>query len=308
MTRYVNPGSESIHLWEDREVDWIEPETGEDHGDPVGPALCGAVQPGFLLDELRSVYDALRDFTGDPDACPECVALLAQEHNLPPAYLTAEARAERERLDEADAPTIDEIRDAVEQVREHGASREDITVSLPPAERDALRSETAFAFTDPTSGAIEVDGIPVLASADVEDLTVSVETVDLTPSIEDFEVEVEMDLDLKTEAIEKAAQEMAEQAKEMTPTSAGRRTATDLPPVLHPMSRSEMSALEREDGTPITWTGTCVKTDPVTLDDGEMVAEVTDTSVLGEDARLGREYEVPAEAMEVLETGEDSEA
>jgi hypothetical protein len=126
--------------------------------------------------------------------------------------------------------------------------------------------------------------------------------------VEDLSFEVEMDLDLETEAIERAAQEMArEMTKEMTPTSAGRRTATDLPPALHPMSRSEMSALEHEDGTPITWTGTCVKTDPVTLDDGEMVARVTDTSVLGEDARLGREYEVPAEAMEVVETGGEDE-
>lgn len=50
---------------------------------------------------------------------------------------------------------------------------------------------------------------------------------------------------------------------------------------------------------PETFTGTCVQAgDPVVLDDGGLTVVVSDTSVLGEDARLGQEYEVPAAACE----------
>jgi hypothetical protein len=66
----------------------------------------------------------------------------------------------------------------------------------------------------------------------------------------------------------------------------------DGPPLFTPSCRSSTDL-------PETFTGTCVHTgSEVVLDDGEHTVEVVDTSVLGGEAQLGREYEVPLEACE----------
>jgi len=249
VTRYVNPGAEVAHIWPEDCADWIEPETGEDYGDSIGETLCGQMEPGYHLARLRDAYPSLHSYTKDRRACPECVAILAERHNLPDGHLHRQARQARE-------------------------------------EMDATRR---FGVTE----GLSIDGMPVIASEDVEGVEVKndVEPRSFTGSLEDFTIEVEMDLELETEAIEKMAEQMAEEAKQMSPS-------------LHPMTSMDIreTSLVREDGTPITFTGTCVQTSPeVVLDNGEAVAEVTDTSVLGEDARLGREYEVPAQSFEIRE-------
>ncbi|AGM11175.1 hypothetical protein M197_gp09 [Haloarcula hispanica tailed virus 2] len=56
-----------------------------------------------------------------------------------------------------------------------------------------------------------------------------------------------------------------------------------------------------------TFTGTCVSTEPVVLDDGHETVEVHETEPLGEDPpRLGKEYEVPIRSCTPAGEGEGS--
>jgi hypothetical protein len=144
-----------------------------------------------------------------------------------------------------------------------------------------------------------VDGIPLVVGEEVDGIDVATVTRSETPreSIED--ISISFDVELDTEAIDKMAEEMAERAKKSR--AFGRER--ELSPALHPMSRQDIRFVH-EDGDPITFTGTCVKCDPPILDNGHTTAEVTDTSALmGETVRLGREFTVPAEAIEILSTG-----
>lgn len=263
------------HIWADENVDWIEPRTnGPDHGDPVGPAMCGAEEYAVALDPMSERTSSLRDYLrrADHEVCPRCVLALERRHALPADEYRTDTLDQRIKTAQActDASQVGErARELTEGAKARGHPTTDLSLTVSPEVREQLearsvRVEMEDAVPFGGGGVTEMAGVPV-----VEDMT-----------FETAELDIEVDMSLSTDAIEEMAEEMADEMK-----------------AFHPSCRSTVWA-GNEDAEVIT--ATVVNTSPTVLDDGEYVYYVEDegTEVLDTPVQLGAEVQAPLDALD----------
>lgn len=262
------------HIWSDENVDWIEPPDDEprpDHGDPIGPAMCGAEEYAPALDPMSDRAGSLRDFLrrADHEVCPRCVLALERRHALPADEYRTNKLDQRIKMAQActDASQVGEkARELIEQAKSRGLPTADLTLTVSPEVREQLEAHSVRVAMDEAGpfggGVTEYSGVPV-----IEDQT-----------FETAELDIEVDMSLSTDAMDRLREAAMDEARSV-----------------HPSCRSTVT-MGGDDVEVIT--ATVVQASPhVVLDDGESVYFVKDDDVL-EDVSLGQEVQAPVEALD----------
>lgn len=266
------------HIWSDENVEWIEPTGADhapDHGDPIGPAMCGAEEYAAVLDPMEERASSLRDYLrrADHEVCPRCVLALERRHALPPDEYRTDQLDERIKVAQActDPDEVGErAREAIEEAKRKGLPTSDLTLTVSPEVKEALQAQSVRVAMDdasPTFGdsPVEMAGTPVLEDA----------------TFETHELSVDVDFSLSTEKMDELRERFMEDAREKM-----------LP--MHPSCRSTVT-MDGEEVEVIE--ATVVNTEPTVLDDGAFVYYVDDDSVL-ESPTLGQQVKVPEEALD----------
>ena len=91
MAYYITDSGTPIHVLDEQDVEFTDPDAREPYWEPVGPTLCDA----DVDDEaapMETVAPGISEYIqrGESMVCPGCVLALLERHNLPDALLSDE--------------------------------------------------------------------------------------------------------------------------------------------------------------------------------------------------------------------------